>query len=117
MCPPARCRAAERGPRGRAPWRPIVAAIRRRTGAEGGLCASRKRLSLRAIAAELEQRGLEVKGEICSCDVVGLREGEAVVVVVAELTQRFNLDLVLQGVERSAACDADVGMPRRRAGH
>lgn len=53
----------------------------------------------------LEQLGFSVKGEVCGCDVVALREGEPTVLVVAELKQSFTLDLVLQAVGRSAAAD------------
>jgi hypothetical protein len=53
----------------------------------------------------LEGLGLEVKGEICGCDLVALGRGAPVAVVICELKLTFNLDLVLQGVERSAVCD------------
>jgi len=53
----------------------------------------------------LEDLGLEAKGEIRGCDVVALRAGEPVGVVIAELKQTFTLDLVLQAVDRTAACD------------
>ena len=53
----------------------------------------------------LEAQGFQVKGEVCGCDLVALRGDEPPVVVVGELKLRFNLELVLQGVERSAACD------------
>jgi len=53
----------------------------------------------------LENLGFEVKGEICGCDLVGLREGEPKVVLIGELKQTFTLDLVLQGVDRSATGD------------
>ena len=53
----------------------------------------------------LEAQGFQVKGEICGCDLVALRGDEPPVVVVGELKLRFNLELVLQGIERSAACD------------
>ena len=46
----------------------------------------------------LESQGYEVKGEVLDCDVVGRRGDEAPVIV--ELKQRFNLELVVQGVER-----------------
>jgi hypothetical protein len=46
-----------------------------------------------------------VKGEVCGCDLVALRGDEPPRVVVGELKLTFNLELVLQGVERSAACD------------
>ena len=57
------------------------------------------------VKAFLEDLGFSAKGEICGCDVVAIREGEEVRVIVAELKTSFNLELVLQGVERSAACD------------
>ena len=53
----------------------------------------------------LETLGFEVKGEICGCDLVALRGDNAPVVVVGELKLSFNLDLVLQGVDRTVASD------------
>jgi hypothetical protein len=53
----------------------------------------------------LEKLGFTVKGEVCGCDVVALRDGAPPLVVVAELKLAFNLELVLQGVDRLAACD------------
>lgn len=53
----------------------------------------------------LESQGFAVKGEVCGCDLVALRGDEPPVVVVGELKLRFNLELVLQGIERTAACD------------
>jgi hypothetical protein len=53
----------------------------------------------------LERLGFEVKGEVCGCDIVALREGEPVAVVIGELKLSFTLDLVLQAVDRTAACD------------
>ena len=53
----------------------------------------------------LEGLGFAVKGEIGGCDMVGLREGEPPVVVICELKLQFNLELVLQGVDRAAASD------------
>jgi hypothetical protein len=53
----------------------------------------------------LESLGFSVKGEVVGCDVVGLRDGAPPVVVVCELKLAFNLELLLQGVERAAACD------------
>lgn len=55
--------------------------------------------------AYLEALGYEAKGEVCGCDVVALKDGDPVRVVVAELKLGFNLELVLQAVERSATCD------------
>lgn len=53
----------------------------------------------------LEGLGLEVKGEVRSCDLVGLSGGVPELVVIGELKQTFTLELVLQAVERTAACD------------
>lgn len=53
----------------------------------------------------LEKLGFEVKGEVCGCDLVALREGEHTAVVIGELKLTFTLDLVLQAVDRTAACD------------
>lgn len=53
----------------------------------------------------LQNLGLDVKGEVCGCDLVALREGEPAAVVICELKLSFNLDLVLQAVDRTAACD------------
>jgi hypothetical protein len=57
------------------------------------------------IKAFLEGLGYAVKGEIGGCDVLAVVDGEPPVLVVCELKLRFNLELVLQGVERAAACD------------
>src|SRR5262249_46756633 len=53
----------------------------------------------------LEGHGFEVKGEICGCDLVALRGDEPPRVVIGELKLGFSLELVLQGINRSAACD------------
>ncbi len=53
----------------------------------------------------LETLGFDVKGEICGCDLIALRGDSPPVVVVGELKLSFNLDLVLQGVDRMAASD------------
>jgi hypothetical protein len=53
----------------------------------------------------LETLGYAVKGEVGGCDVLAVRDGEPPVLIVCELKLRFNLELVLQGVERAAACD------------
>ncbi len=53
----------------------------------------------------LESMDFAVKGEIGGCDVVGVRDGEPPVVVICELKLQFNLELVLQAVDRAAACD------------
>ena len=53
----------------------------------------------------LEGLGFEVKGEVCGCDLVALQGNAPVAVVIGELKLTFTLELVLQAVERSAACD------------
>jgi hypothetical protein len=53
----------------------------------------------------LETLGFRVKGEVCGCDLVALRGDEPLLVVVGELKLSFSLDLVLQAVDRTAACD------------
>ena len=63
----------------------------------------------------LETLGFHVKGEVCGCDLVALRGEEPPVVVVGELKLAFNLELVLQGIDRMAACD-QVWLAVRLAG-
>jgi hypothetical protein len=53
----------------------------------------------------LEGLGFTVKGEVCGCDLVALRGDEPPIVVIGELKLSFSLDLVLQAIDRTAACD------------
>lgn len=53
----------------------------------------------------LEKLGFVVKGEIGGCDIVAIKENDPPILVIGELKLAFNLELVLQGVERAAACD------------
>lgn len=53
----------------------------------------------------LEAAGYTVKGEIGGCDLVGLSEGDPAVVVVCELKLSFNLELILQAVDRAGVSD------------
>lgn len=53
----------------------------------------------------LETAGYSVKGEIAGCDVVGILEREPPVVVICELKLSFNLELILQAVDRASAAD------------
>ena len=53
----------------------------------------------------LETLGFVVKGEIGGCDLVAVKQSEPRIVVIGELKMRFNLELVLQAVDRAAACD------------
>ncbi len=70
-----------------------------------------------AIKAFLEAQGFEVKSEICSCDVVGVRENEEPVII--ELKTGFTLPLVLQGVDRLGVSDKvylAFGIDARKSG-
>jgi hypothetical protein len=53
----------------------------------------------------LEGQGYAVKGEIGRCDLVGLKGEDPPLVVIGELKLVFNLELVLQGVDRMRAGD------------
>lgn len=53
----------------------------------------------------LEKAGYTVKGEVGGCDLVGLSDGDPPVVVICELKLSFNLELILQAVDRSAIAD------------
>jgi hypothetical protein len=53
----------------------------------------------------LETAGYVVKGEIGGCDMLGLSDGDPTVVVICELKLSFNLELILQAVDRAAAAD------------
>ena len=57
------------------------------------------------IKAFMESLGFSVKGEVNGCDILGVRDGDPPVLVVCEMKLSFNLELVLQGVDRAAACD------------
>lgn len=53
----------------------------------------------------LEGLGYTVKGEVGRCDLVGLRDDDPTVVVIGELKLTFNLELILQGVDRMSVGD------------
>jgi hypothetical protein len=53
----------------------------------------------------LEKLGFTVKGEIGGCDLVALSGDEPPIVVIGELKLSFNLELILQAVDRASACD------------
>jgi hypothetical protein len=53
----------------------------------------------------LEKLGFAVKGEIGGCDLVALSGDDPPIVVVGELKLSFNLELILQAVDRAGACD------------
>jgi hypothetical protein len=52
------------------------------------------------IKRHLERLGLEVKGEVCGCDLA-LSDGSPELVVIGEMKQSFTLELVLQAVDRN----------------
>ena len=71
------------------------------------------------IKTHLEKLGLKVKGEVCGCDLVGLSDGAPELVVIGEMKQSFTLELVLQAVDRTSACDEvwlAVGASKRGRG-
>src|ERR1700754_4964838 len=53
----------------------------------------------------LEKLGFTVKGEIGGCDLVALSDGDPPIVVIGELKLSFNLELILQAVDRAGAAD------------
>jgi hypothetical protein len=53
----------------------------------------------------LEKLGFSVKGEIGACDLVALSGDDPPLVVIGELKLAFNLELILQAVDRAAAAD------------
>jgi len=53
----------------------------------------------------LEKLGFAVKGEIGGCDLVALSGDDPPIVIVGELKLSFNLELILQAVDRAPACD------------
>ena len=65
-----------------------------------------------AVKRFLESQGYEVKGEVADCDVVGLRAatigskpGVPARLVIAEMKLAFNLELLLQAVDRMGRAD------------
>ena len=57
------------------------------------------------IKAFIEAAGYEAKGEIGGCDLVGLSQDDPPLVVICELKLSFNLELILQAVDRAAISD------------
>lgn len=53
----------------------------------------------------LEKAGYVVKGEVGGCDLVGLSDDDPPVVVICELKMSFNLELILQAVDRATVSD------------
>ena len=66
------------------------------------------------VKAFLEKQGYEVKGEVRGCDLVARRGDEPPIIV--ELKLRFNLALVLQGIDRLALTErVYLAVPRPKA--
>ena len=63
----------------------------------------------------MEAAGYAVKGEVNSCDLVGLRDGDPSVLVIVEMKLAFNLELVLQGVDRATIGD-EIWLAARASG-
>jgi hypothetical protein len=59
----------------------------------------------RPVKVFLERLGFAVKGEVGGCDLVALKGDDLPVVVICELKLTFNLELILQGVDRATASD------------
>jgi hypothetical protein len=57
------------------------------------------------IKRHLEKLGLGVKGEVRGCDIVALSDGSPELVVIGEMKRSFTLELVLQAIDRTSACD------------
>jgi hypothetical protein len=53
----------------------------------------------------LETAGFRVKGEVNGCDAVGVQNGEPQRLAIVEMKLGFNLDLLLQAVERMRTAD------------
>src|SRR5438876_10159393 len=53
----------------------------------------------------LENLGFTVKGEVAGCAPVALSGDGPPIVVIGELKLSFNLELLLQAVDRAGACD------------
>ena len=53
-----------------------------------------------AVKRFLEAAGFRVKGEVGGCDIVGVQDGEPLRLAIVEMKLGFNLDLLLQAVDR-----------------
>jgi len=70
-----------------------------------------------AVKRFLERAGFAVKGEVCGCDIVAVRDGEPPLLAIVEMKRGFNLDLLLQAVERMRPADEVwLAVPMTRRG-
>ncbi len=53
----------------------------------------------------LEAAGFQVKGEVHGCDIVAVQNGEPQLLAIVEMKLGFNLDLLLQAVDRMRVAD------------
>jgi hypothetical protein len=64
-----------------------------------------------------ESAGFAIKGEVCGCDAVAIRGGEPARLAIVEMKLGFNLDLLLQAVDRLRAADEVwLAVPATRRG-
>jgi hypothetical protein len=52
-----------------------------------------------------ETAGYRVKGEVCGCDIVAVRDGEPPLLVIVEIKRSLSLELLLQAVDRLRPAD------------
>jgi hypothetical protein len=65
----------------------------------------------------LEAEGFAAKGEVCGCDIVAVAEGEPPRLAIVEMKRGFNIDLLLQAVDRMRAADEVwLAVPATRRG-
>ncbi len=70
-----------------------------------------------AVKRFLEAQGFAAKGEVIGCDIVAVRGGEPPILVICELKLQFNLELLLQAVDRMSVADSVwLAVPRTRRG-
>ena len=58
-----------------------------------------------AVKRFLEAAGFHVKGEVNGCDVVAVQPGEPLQLAIVEMKLGFNLDLLLQAMDRMRVAD------------
>jgi hypothetical protein len=70
-----------------------------------------------AVKRFLETAGFAVKGEVCGCDIVAVRDDASARLAIVEMKRGFSLDLLLQAVDRMRAADEVwLAVPATRRG-
>jgi len=70
-----------------------------------------------AVKRFLEAAGFHVKGEVNGCDVVAVQPGEPLQLAIVEMKLGFNLDLLLQAMDRMRVADEVwLAVPATRRG-